>query len=140
MPSIIGIDRKHTAVRPRLHKRAGNDRCRRNVYMVGQLQVPEDDCTSTQSAMCADAGTSRNTHAASHGCMSTYVDVVANLNQVIKFDTVFNDGVAQGATVDTSIGTNFNLVANSNSAQLLNLEPNAMFESKTKTVGTYHHT
>ena len=57
-----------------------------------------------------------NVGATSHGCccgnhgVPTNTYVVTNLNQIIKLHAVFNHGIVQSATINTTIGGAFNPV------------------------------
>ena len=64
---------------------------------------------------------------------------MANLDQVIEFDTVFNHGVLQRAAVDTGIGTNFNIITDPDGSQLFDLFPATGVRCKAKAVGTNHN-
>ena len=90
--------------------------------------------------MGTDARTARNPHTPRHGGVPANVDVVANLNQVVELDAIFNDGVLQSTSVDAGIGTNFNIIANGNSAQLFNFFPSTLVQRKPKTISADDHT
>lgn len=63
-------------------------------------------------AMRPDFGAASYAHAACQGAVLTDVHVVANLNQVIELDAVFNHRVAQSAAVDAGIRADFDIVTN----------------------------
>jgi hypothetical protein len=72
--------------------------------------------------------------------MAPYVHVVTDLHQVVEFDAVFDDRVAQCTTVDAGVGTNLHVVADAHSAQLLDLDPGTFFRRKAKAIGPDHGT
>ena len=49
--------------------------------------------------------------------MSANVRVVANLDEVVELDAVFNDGVVQRATVNAGVGADFDIIANADGAK-----------------------
>ena len=62
--------------------------------------------------MRANPGTSRHTDTAGQGAMRANLDVMANLDQVVELDTIGDQRILQRATVDASVGTNFDVMAN----------------------------
>jgi hypothetical protein len=101
--------------------------------------MPQHHSTTTHRAMGTDSGTSGNTNTSSHGRVGTNVHVVTNLNQVVEFDAIANDGVFQCAAINAGIGTNFNIVTNPNGTELFNFFPLTLVQSKSKTICTNDH-
>ena len=109
------------------------------MHMVGQLQMTEDDGAASHGAMCADSGAAGHPDTTGHGRVLAYVNIVSDLNQVIQLDAVFNDGVFNGATVNTGVRPDFHIVTNQYAAELLYLYPLPLVKRKAETIGTDHH-
>ena len=138
LPARIRIKREHAGVMPRLQNGPGHHRGCRNVHMVGQRQVPQHHRPAPHGAMGTDARAARHPHTAGHGGVRTDVHVVADLNQVVEFDAVFNHGVVQRAAVNASVGADFHIVADAHRPQLFNFFPLPLVQGKTKTVSADH--
>ena len=108
------------------------------MHAICQSEVSQHNGAATQRAMGANARTARHTHATGHGRVFADVHVVANLNEVVEFDTVFNEGVLQGASVDASVGANLYIIANFHGTELFNFFPSALVQGKAKSVSAYH--
>ena len=106
--------------------------------MVSQLQMAQHHSTSTHRAVGTDVGTARYPRTTSQRRMGTDVDVVANLNQVVQLDTVFNHSVVQRPPVNAGIGSDFDIITNAHCTQLLNFDPRTLVRRKAKTIGTDH--
>ena len=63
------------------------------MHAICQSEMSQNNGPATQRAMGANARTARHTHTTRHGCVFANVHVMADLNEVVQFDTVFNDGV-----------------------------------------------
>ena len=87
----------------------------------------------TNPSTSSDACTTR------HGGVRADVNVVSNLDQVIKFDAIFDDRVIQCTTVYTCIGSDFDIVADANCPQLFNLLPSTIKQGEAKAIGPDHH-
>ena len=109
------------------------------MHMVGQLQMTEYDGATAHGAMRAYFGAPGHPDTTGHGRVLTYVNIVSDLNQVIQLDTVFNDGVFNGATVNTCIRPDFHIVTYQYAAELLYLYPLPRVKRKAETIGTDHH-
>ena len=110
-PGRILVEGVHPAVLARLGD-GPCDHCGcRDVYMVGQLQVAQDDGPPAHRAMGADACTASHPHATRHGGVGADANVVADLDEVVELDAVFDDGVFQRATVHTGVGPDLDIVA-----------------------------
>ena len=68
--------------------------------------------------------------------MGADVDVMTNLDQVVELDAVFNHGVLQGTPVYAGVGTNLNIIANTNGTELLYFFPAALVRCKAETIST----
>ena len=111
-PGRIVVHGKDAGVVPGLEDRFTDYCGGGNIDAIGQPQMAQHNRTAAQRAMGANAGTASHTNATRHGGMATNMHVVANLNEIVEFDAVFNHCVLQGTTVNTGIGTNFHIVAN----------------------------
>ena len=97
--------------------------------------MPEDDRPTPDRAMAADMGAACDTHATGHGGMRTDTHVVANLDLVVQLDTIFDDGVVEGATIDGRVGAYFHIIAYDHPPDLRNLGSVSLFFARnTKTV------
>ena len=75
----------------------------------------------------------------SHGCVRADVNVVSYLDQVIKFDAIFDHCVIQSATVYASVGANLDIVADANRPKLFNFFPSTIKQGEAKAISTDHH-
>ncbi len=71
-------------------------------------------------------GTASHTHTTGHGRVGTDVHVVANLDQVVQLDAIFDHRVVQRTAIDAGVGTDLDIVADAHSAELLDLDPFAL--------------
>ena len=106
--------------------------------MVGQRQVAQHHRPAPHGAMGTNARTASHPHATGHGGVGTNVHVVADLNQVVEFDTIFNHGVVQRAAVYARVGSDFHIVTNAHRSELFNFFPLPLVQGKTKTVSADH--
>jgi hypothetical protein len=80
--------------------------------------------------------TAGHTDATGHGSMVADPNVVANLYQIVELYAVSDDGVLQGAAINTGVGANLYIVTDQNSTQLFNFLPGARIRGKAKSVST----
>ncbi|MDT4869405.1 hypothetical protein FQZ97_1044310 [compost metagenome] len=102
--------------------------------------MPQYHRTTTHGAVGTDGGAARHPHATGHGRVRPDVHVVADLDQVVELDAVFDHGVIQRTTVDAGVGADLDIVSDAHRAQLLDLDPLAFVRRKTESIGTDHHT
>mmetsp|Transcript_13957 Transcript_13957/g.38065 ORF Transcript_13957/g.38065 Transcript_13957/m.38065 type:complete len:520 (-) Transcript_13957:4331-5890(-) len=95
---------------------------RRDVHAVHQGQVADDVGRTADGAVRADAGRAGHRRATRHGGIAADVHVMGNLDEVVELDAVLDDGVAQRPTVDAGVGTNLDIVADADRAELLDLD------------------
>ena len=107
---------------------------------IGQTQVTGNSGSPAYGAVRAYTGAASDSHEGSHGRMSPHMHVMSNLDQVVELDAVLDHGIAQRATVHAGVGTDFNVVTNSNGTELLDLFPTPTRRCKAKAVGPNHHT
>ena len=55
---------------------------------------------------------------AGHGRVGADVHVVANLDQVVQLDAVFNHGVVQRTAIDAGVGSDLDIVADAHGARV----------------------
>ena len=134
LPRRIVIDGKKPGVLTRLSNRACDHSGSRNVNAIGQSKMAQHNGATAHGAMRTNARAARYAHTTRHGGVLANVHVVANLNEVVEFDAIFNDGVLQGTPVNAGVGANFNIVANFDSTQLFNLFPSPLVQRKAKTI------
>ena len=94
---------------------------------------------SANGAMFSDVRAAGHAHAPGHGRVSADVHVVRDLNQIVEFDAIFQDGVTQGPSVHAGVGANFHIVADADRAELFDLVPAALHGRKAKAVGANDH-
>ena len=104
------------------------------MHMLCQGQMAQHHGASAHGAMRTDSSTACNPHATRHGGVAAHMHVVPNLNQVVEFDTLFNDCVFQCPSVNAGVGANFNIVADTNRTQLLDFFPLPLVLRKAKTI------
>ena len=92
-PGCIVIDGKQAGVLTWFLNRACDDGSSRNVHAIGQAQVTQNDGAATYGAMGTNARATCHTHTTGHGGVFANVHVVANLNEVVELDAVFDDRV-----------------------------------------------
>src|SRR5450830_1983224 len=107
---------------------------------VGDGDVAVDHGGTADGAIFTDFGAAGDPRAGCNRRMRADMAVVGDLNLVVQFDTVFQHGVGQGATVDGGIGTDFDVVADHHPPHLRNLDPDAGFVGETETIRTDHRT
>lgn len=110
------------------------------MHAVCKRQVTENDSTTANRAMRAYVRTARHPHTTRHGGMRTDMHVVSNLYQVVELDAVFNHGVLQRAPVNAGVGTNFNIIADTHPAELLDFLPPSLVWCKAKAISSNHDT
>ena len=137
-PGGIVVDGKQARVVACLQQRPGHSGRRRDMHMVGQAKVAQNDGAAANGAVRANGRAARHAGAAGHGAVFPDAHVVANLYQIVELDTVFEHRVLQGAAVDAGIGANFDIIANLHRAELLDLHPPTTIWGKAKAVCTNH--
>ena len=85
---------------------------------ITNTNVPGEDTCSTDHTMLTKVHGSCNHTVSSNDCMSTDVHVVPNLNQIIKLDAIFKDGIADCAAVNRCIRANINIITDTNATKL----------------------
>jgi hypothetical protein len=70
----------------------------------------------------------------------TYLNIVSNLDEIIKLDTFLNYGVSKGTTVYACVCSNLNLIADANIAELLYFDPTPLMRRKSKAICANHYT
>ena len=106
---------------------------------VGNREMSADQRATAHGAIGTDGGAACHGHTAGNRGIAPNAHVVANLNQVVELDAVFDDRIAQCATVNTGVGPDFNVVANPDGTQLLNFFPAITVFGKTEAIRAYHH-
>ena len=102
--------------------------------------MTQDDRATAYRAMRSYAGTASHAHASGKRRVSSNVHVMANLDQVIELDAVFNHSVCQRTTVYAGVGANLDIVTDANGTKLLYFFPTSLMRRKSKTVGSNNHT
>src|ERR1035437_8791952 len=96
--------------------------------------MPQHNRATTQRAMGTNGGAARHPNTARHGGVTANMHVMADLDQVVELDPIFNHGVLERAPVDAGIGANLDIIANAHRTQLFNLFPSPRARRKTETV------
>ena len=86
------------------HGHAGDE------YVVAHFDMAHQANTPGEHAMLADPGAAGDPHAGGHGGVIANLHVVGDLNLVIQFHAVTNDGIGQGPAVNGSVDANFNVI------------------------------
>src|SRR5690606_32981176 len=102
--------------------------------MTGNTHRPGDHTIATNAGAAGNSGTGGN------GGMGADSDVVGDLDLVIENDTLFNDGVVQGATVNGGAGSYHHVVANHHAPELGDALPAARIVGKPEAIGPDHRT
>lgn len=106
------------------------------MHMVGQAEMPQHHCAPPNRAVSSNVCAAGDTHATGERRVPAYMHVVANLDQVVQLDAVFDDCVLQGSAINAGIGADFNVITNPYSAKLFDLFPAAFVRSETKAIRT----
>ena len=104
--------------------------------MVGQRQVAQYHRATTHRAVGTNDSAASHACTAGHGGVCSDMHVVSNLNQVVELDTIFKHSVIECTPVNTAVGTNFYVIANADSPQLLNLDPCTLVRRKAESIGS----
>ena len=101
--------------------------------MPQNIRRPTNRAMGTNFCATSNAGIARN-----HRVRANF-DVVGNLHQIVDFYTVGNHRIIQSAPVNAGVSTDFNIITNHHSTQLLNFLPLAILFGKPKAIGTNNH-
>ena len=105
------------------------------MHIIGQGQMAEYHRPPTNRAARPNDSAAGDPCTPSHGSVVANAHVVADLNEVIEFDTIAQDRISQGATINTSVGTNLTVITQTHVAELLNFDPSPLVRRKTKAIG-----
>ena len=90
-------------------------------------------------AVTADPCATRNACACGYRRMRAYPDIMGNPNQVIEFNSIRDQGVIQGTSIDGGAGADFDVVADTDPSQLRNLQPAAVLVREAEAIAADHH-
>ena len=100
--------------------------------------MPDNAHAAADLTMAADRRAAGNRGATRHYRMSANANVVANLNLIVELHARFNHGVLNRAAIDGGVGANLDVVFNSYTADLRNLQPSISLVCKAETIGANH--
>ncbi len=98
--------------------------------MTGETSLTAYHTPSTN--LCTACQTNLSRH---HRVLANFT-VVGYLYEIVKLDTLMDNGLPHGRTVNTSVGANLNIVLDNNDAQLWNLLVALLVGSEAKTIGS----
>ena len=102
--------------------------------VIGDLEMTDNPHHPTDLATAADFGTAGDSGISGNDRMGADPDIVPDLNQVIEFDTVFNDGIFQGPPVDAGIRTDLDPVTDPDRPKLRNALPGLTVAGETESL------
>ncbi len=102
--------------------------------IVSKGQVPHQPDTARQRAVAPDACTAGNTDTSGNGGVFADKHIMRDLHLIIDFDTGFNNGVAQRPTVDATVGTDFDIIPDTHTANLWHFFPTVIAPGLAETV------
>src|ERR1700719_4525666 len=86
--------------------------------MEALTRVPPEVDTSSPNVKCP-----RNSGAGRNGGVRSDGHVVADLDLIIQFYPILDDGIVDGSTIDGGVGADLHVIADSNTARLRHLDP-----------------
>src|SRR5690606_21083049 len=105
---------------------------------VRDLQVPDEAHLAAEHAVLADLGAAR--HYATRRVVSVlaHLHVVRDVDQVVKFDALAQDGAAQRGAVDGAVGADLHLILDHHVADLRDLLTTARARGETEAIAADH--
>ena len=108
--------------------------------MISNCDIVDNTHTARQGTATPNLDATGNSHASSDSGVVTNPAVVSNLDLIINHHAIANHRIVQSAPVNSSIGSNLNIIANFQSAQLRNSNPTIVFLCVTETITAQHGT
>src|SRR5689334_1859414 len=97
-----------------------------------------DHGTPADAAIASDAGAARDADATRDRGVRADVAVVADLNLVVEFDAFFDDGVGERTPINCSVGSDLDIIAHYDLADLRDLAPASLFPGEPEAVSADH--
>src|SRR5438034_10382010 len=104
------------------------------MHVIHDGQMSQHHRGTAEGAIFANFGTAGDADTTGHRGMRADMAVVADLNLIVQFDAVFDDGIGQGAAVDAGVDADLAVVADHHHASLRNLDRGAASFAETETV------
>src|SRR2546423_4390125 len=122
--------------RPRLARRdvSEGSGLRRKSGPGANTEMPADPGLTSEYRSVADRHGSRDPDLRHHQTFLANAHVVGDVHQIVDFGAVADDGVVDAATVDCSIGTNLDIVADDTAAHMGNLLVGSIAKDVTESV------
>src|SRR6266404_4146385 len=125
------LDRGHAArVAPRLPDGGAHEAATRDGHVVRNRQMPRKSHHTADHAALTDRGASRNTGAGRNGGVRSDDHVVTDLDLIIQFYPILDDGIVDGPTIDRGVGADLHIIADSIPTRLPPLAPVSPFRSE----------
>src|SRR5690554_4901607 len=125
----------HTrSIHPRFSNTFSDHTHAMELYAIANGKMPANACLTTNHAIFANLGTTRNAHLPCNCRILTNNNVMCNHAQVIDNTARLNSCVVERPTVYGCICTYFNVITNANTTKLWDLNPFSVFTGPTKAV------
>ena len=102
--------------------------------VIHDLQMTNNHAGTSNGAPLPYSRAPGNTNAAGHRRVITNGDVVSDLNLIIEFHAIADDGIVKRAAINRGIRANFHIVADDDTTDLRNLDPAFRILGKAKTI------
>jgi hypothetical protein len=112
----------------------------RNHHLITDYEMISEASLTADHDISADSRASSDAHLCDKDAMLSDSDIVGNLDQVIDFGPLFDQGMAEGSTVDRHIRTEFHIVLNDHVAELGDLMVSALMLNITEPVSSNDRT
>src|SRR6056297_337722 len=103
--------------------------------LISNLQMASHTRGAAEYTVPSNAGTAGNADHGRHGAVIADANVMGNLDEVIEFHPITDDGVVECATINGGVGTHFHIISENNPTELCDTVPYALLIGETKTVG-----
>jgi hypothetical protein len=106
---------------------------------IADGQVPRDPDLASQDHLIAQLAAPGYTYLRDQDTISAYLDVMANLDQVVDLAPRTNPGLAQGGSIHTGIGPDLDIITDDDPTNLRELFPTSRGLCKTKAITAQDH-
>src|SRR5664279_165813 len=132
------LERHQGGISVRLGERACNHAAWRNSHAISNLKMPKYHRCATDFTMLANACTACNADASRNHSMRAYATIVADLNQIIEFNTCLYHRIIKRATVYGGVCPYINVIFNQYTADLRYFYPIISIFSIAKAICANH--
>src|SRR6185503_6538318 len=137
-PGLVVVEGVEAGVDTGLADRARDQRPRRDLDAVGDLDVAVDHGGAADQAMRADVGAAGDADAARDRAVRADAHVVPDLDLVVELDALLDHRVVERAAVDGGVGADLHVVADAHAADLRDLHPSPRLGRDAEAVGADH--